>query len=315
MDIIKAAIDLMSSKKEEPKPKKPLTASDLKNFASKPVTFSADATRVAKPVVIQGKPKSNAQIVSYDSGSEKQKVKKYFDPLVGGRNILVKLSGNNKIPYSVDDLNNVSAKWKNMQTNAYKSWIDTPDLVWNDTKNNLRNKQTVPSGKVEAIVRAAVRNNLDPYLALSIAQRETGIGSYSLPANVEDKSMGKIDQPYITFQNWSKVPGLKLPDVLTAEEQDEIHKGFDTRQVPAKLFQKLEKYYNRGNDYPFQSEILDIIDKTKGGKNVRGWNPGDPNYANKIALERSIIMDPSNKKIQDFVNSVIADEKSKGKKK
>jgi hypothetical protein len=32
MDIVKAAIDLMSSKKEEPKPKKPLTLQDLKNF-------------------------------------------------------------------------------------------------------------------------------------------------------------------------------------------------------------------------------------------------------------------------------------------
>jgi hypothetical protein len=32
MDILKAAIDLMSSKKEEPKPKKPLSLQDLKNF-------------------------------------------------------------------------------------------------------------------------------------------------------------------------------------------------------------------------------------------------------------------------------------------
>ena len=39
MDILKSAIDLMSSKKEDPKPQKPLTASDLKNFAHRLLTI------------------------------------------------------------------------------------------------------------------------------------------------------------------------------------------------------------------------------------------------------------------------------------
>lgn len=159
-----------------------------------------------------------------------------------------------------------------------------------DSKYNKRNNQRVNKALVNDIISASIRSGVDPYTALSIAQRESGIGHYS------DKNLGVVDfnqTPKAIFSNWhSDNLGLNKEEM-----QRSIDLSTGNSFIKPNSLQKATQYVDNATQYPFASEMMTI--KEKG---VKGYNPGDKDYSNKVAREREILFSDENKGFRDYVD-------------
>lgn len=211
------------------------------------------------------------------------------------RDQLVRLTGNTNLPFSVSDYNKLSTgKYDRSQALADQYRNNAKVITIKDPKYNIRNNQQVNTNVLDDIVKASVKNGIDPYTTLAIAQRETGIGHYS-DKDRQQRETGPLD----VFSNWDA-----RNNGLTAEEQQVIANAGPTGTIPARIYNKALNYTNKTNQYPFQGEMKTIVDKTKSGTFLRGYNYGDPDYPNKIAKEREILMSPQNQTFRNYVDSV-----------
>lgn len=221
------------------------------------------------------------------------------------RDKIVKLSGNTNVNYTPQDLYNLDLKDNDLQESYRDRYSkNTKKLIIKDS-NNIRNNQQVNTAIVDDIVKASVKNNIDPYLALSIAQRESGIGHYSATGLQNKGRVERENSPDLIFSNWEK-----QNRGLNKEELDGIYSG-----VTPRVYNKSKKYYNSISEYPFQGEMKTIKDKTKNGTFVRGYNYGDPDYPNKVNKERNILLSDQNKNVRRYVDSVANVAKSSVMKK
>jgi len=217
--------------------------------------------------------------VGYQDGSYKS------PPL--SRPQLVKLTGNNNLPYDSGDVADLKVKYSDYDNNLYNKYkANNTTIQVNDPQYNMRDGEHVNKSMLNDIVKASVRNKVDPYTALSIAQRESGIGNDQMdytPRNV--------------FSNWAEndLGNIQL-DYRAATK--------NSGQVPASIYNRMNTYFNNRTQYPFQSEMKTINQLTKNGTNIEGYNAGDPNYANKVAKERQVLMEPVNAPFRKYVDSV-----------
>lgn len=165
------------------------------------------------------------------------------------------------------------------------------DLIVKDSKYNIRNNQKVNKAVINDIIEASLRSDVDPYTALAIAQRESGIGNFSYK---DTKGTRKDFTPRGIFSNWES-------DLLnlTEEEWSGIGKTPYPREeyTSKKTFDKAKQYTDNALEYPFAAE-MEVI-KRKG---IKGYNAGDKDYSNKVAREREILFSNENKEFREYVD-------------
>ncbi len=217
-----------------------------------------------------------------------------LDTIINQRNINIKLTGNSNLPYSHREFVELKSTYNDAERDAEMKYSANKKFInIKDTKYNTRHNQRVNTAILDDIVKAAVKSKIDPYTALAIAQRETGIGYYS-DRKINNKATVEEVRPSSIFSNWELMnQGLNREDLRTIGNE-----------VPARVYNKVKKYYDSILQYPFQGEMKTINDKTKKGTFIRGYNYGDPDYPNKVAKEKEILMSDENKVFRNYVDSV-----------
>jgi len=217
-----------------------------------------------------------------------------LDTITNQRNINIKLTGNSNLPYSRKEFDQLQNTYNDAERDAKMKYSANKKFInIKDTKYNTRHNQRVNTAILDDIVKAAVKSKIDPYTALAIAQRETGIGYYS-DRRIHNKARVEETRPSSIFSNWELMnQGLNREDL-----------GTIGNEVPARVYNKAKKYYDSILQYPFQGEMKTINDKTKKGTFIRGYNYGDPDYPNKVAKEKEILMSDENKAFRNYVDSV-----------
>lgn len=217
-----------------------------------------------------------------------------LDTITNQRNINIKLTGNSNLPYSHKEFDQLQNTYNDAERDAKMKYSANKKFInIKDTKYNTRHNQRVNTAILDDIVKAAVKSKIDPYTALAIAQRETGIGYYS-DRRIHNKARVEETRPSSIFSNWELMnQGLNREDL-----------GTIGNEVPARVYNKAKKYYDSILQYPFQGEMKTINDKTKKGTFIRGYNYGDPDYPNKVAKEKEILMSDENKVFRNYVDSV-----------
>jgi hypothetical protein len=154
---------------------------------------------------------------------------------------------------------------------------ETDNFIIKDNKYNKRNNLPVPKNMLTDIVRAAKVSGVEqtPTDLLALAMRESDLGSGTVNAY-----SSRSKRPTEIFSNWyGSVEG---------------HVGDNPRAKT--ILKEVIKY-------PFANEMLTIKDKTKKF-GIRGYNYGDPDYANKVNREKEILNLPENKKLINYADSV-----------
>ncbi len=223
------------------------------------------------------------------------------------RDLQVNLTGNKDLPYEYKDwkdLPDYITTWESSNDNTSKYATEQiKPLLIKDNKYNIRNNEQVNPNMLDDLIKAAVKSGLDPYTALAIAQRESGLGNSSLPGK---KSSSTINEayPHRIFSNWDMMnTGLNKDELKYILDKDGATKT-DSSSIPAKIGDKMSKFVKDNTQYPFQAEMNTINKKTKNGTFIRGYNYGDPDYTNKVAKEREILMSPENEAFRNYVDSV-----------
>jgi hypothetical protein len=214
------------------------------------------------------------------------------------------LSGNPHADYPVVDYDNMTMDHDTKQDSIAKSYTGAPMFTIKDTKYNMRNNEQVNSKMLSDLVTAAVRSKVDPYLAVAIAQRESGLGMSDTPQQGKvdlNKEPGGLD-PYKLFSNWSQDN-----EGLNAEEKAKMKSQISTSEtIPYNTFNKISNFYKQASAYPFADEMNTINQKTKNGTFIRGYNYGDPDYENKINKEKEILLSPENSAIKNYIDKIAA---------
>jgi len=234
----------------------------------------------------------------------------YLDQLTTDRPKLtrdqaVKLTGDKNIPYSFSDwrpLYGGVAIYENSLEDKYDA-NDGHSVIVKDHKYNMRNNQKVNSIMLDDIVKGAVKSKIDPYLALSIGQRESGLGHSSAK---KDNYSNYQYFPTNVFSSWAGdnmgMNADKKKIFMDAQKAHDIDS--QAGEIPGYIGDRMKKFVADNTQYPFQAEMNIIKDKTKNGTFIRGYNYGDPDYPNKVAKEREILMAPENARFRQYVDSV-----------
>lgn len=166
----------------------------------------------------------------------------------------------------------------------YTSKTLNDEFLVQDLKYNKRHNQKVNKVMLADIVKASKNAGVDPYDAISVAQRESGLGhsAYNNRSYI----------PSQVFSNREK-SNYELKDA----ERRQVYDVSPDEPIPNKFYEQIKKKNNLYMSYPFAGEMDSL--KRLG---VKGYNPGDKDYSNKVNKEKEILL--NNKNIKAFVDSV-----------